>query len=116
MDIITFLQSLVADSFLGVAVVALTVGGLVFAIIEFIDMLVKRGNPAGMPSKFKFWLAIALSFVLPVGAYVLLQLQTNQPVVLNGLFLACAVGYAVSQGLHRIIEGKPEAEPPGGIT
>lgn len=69
-----------------------------------------------MPSKLKFWLAIALSFVLPVGAYVVLQLQTSQPIVLNGLFLACAVGYVVSQAIHRMLEGKPEAETPGGVT
>lgn len=116
MDLIGFLQTLVADSFLGVAAVALTVGGVVYGLIEFVDMLIKKQNPAGMSNQFKFWLAIALSFIVPVGAYVLLQLQTSQPVVLNGLFMAFAVGYVVSQGIHRLLEGKPEKETPGGTT
>lgn len=113
MDLINFLQSLVADSFLGVAAVALTVGALVYGIIEAVDAVVKRGNPEGIPSQAKFWLAIGLSFVVPVGAYVLLQLQTSQPVVLNGLFLAFAVGYVVSQAAHKVLERN---EPKGGIT
>lgn len=116
MNLIGFLQTLVADSFLGVAVVAATVGALVFGLVEAVDAIVKKKNPAGLSSEFKFYLAIVLAFVVPVGAYVTLQLQTSRPVVLNGLFLAFAVGYVVSQGLHRLWEGKPEKEAPGGQT
>jgi hypothetical protein len=116
MDLIGFLSTLVADSFLGVATVAITVGALIFGLIEGIDAIVKHSNPAGLSSRFKFYMAIVLAFIVPVGAYVALQLQTSQPVVLNGLFLACAVGYVVSQGLHRLWEGKPEKEAPGGTT
>ena len=113
MDLIGFLQSLVADSFLGVATVAITVGALVFGIVEAVDALVKRSNPSGLSSQFKFYMAIVLAFIVPVGAYVALQLQTSQPIVLNGLFLACAVGYAVYQVAHKLWE---KNEPEGGIT
>jgi hypothetical protein len=105
MDLIGFLSTLVADSFLGVATVAITVGALIFGLIEGIDAIVKHSNPAGLSSRFKFYMAIVLAFIVPVGAYVALQLQTS-----------CAVGYVVSQGLHRLWEGKPEKEAPGGTT
>jgi uncharacterized membrane protein len=116
MDFTNFLRSLVAGNIAEVAAVALVVGAFVFGLIEFFDWLAKKQNPNGIPAQFKFWLALVLSFVVPIGAYLLLQLQEQQPIGINGLYLAAGVGYMASQAIHRLLEGKPEKEQPGGIT
>src|SRR5688500_12481547 len=99
MDLQAFLSGLVAGSAEEVAAVAVTVALLVFGIIEFVDKKVRA-----LASNTKFWAALVLSFVVPLGAYAGYQALWGGPIELNGLFLACSVGYAASQVVHKATE------------
>lgn len=101
MELQQFLEGLVAGSAGEVAATAAAVGLLVFSLIEGVDVLVKRKNGVGLNSDLKFWSALVLSFGVPLGAYSGLQAINNERIELNGLFLACGVGYAASQIVHR---------------
>jgi hypothetical protein len=108
MDLQAFLSGLIAGSAEEVAAVAVTVALLVFGIIEFVDKKVRA-----LASNTKFWAALVLSFVVPLGAYAGYQAMWGGVVELNGLFLACAVGYAASQVVHKatdLIAGKNKAQ------
>ncbi len=110
MDLQTFLDSLVAGDFAAVAPTAIIVGALVWAIIEGLQKLyTKDGNGPPFSPDIQFWLAIILSFGIPLTAYVVDVLLSSRQVTLNGLFLAFATGYAVSQGIHWAASGSKNA-------
>lgn len=94
MDLIAFLTSLVAGDAEAVAATAVVVGAVVWGVIHMLDNAI----PDGMT---KFLVSLGLAYGVPIGAYVGLQLLTNHPIVLNGLFLASSVGWTVAQTIHR---------------
>lgn len=111
MDLTTFLESLVAADLGATAVVAVTVAGLVWGAIEFLDKWVKTRQsnsgkePTGIPGNWKFVGAVVGSVLIPYLAYFLLTWQTDRMVDGNGLFLAGVTAFLVSQILHRALEG-----------
>lgn len=111
-----FLRSIVATDPASIIIAAGIIAGMVYGIIEGADAWVKKYNAAGMAGNLKFTIALVLSFGIPYAAYLALQAQTQQRIELYGLMLAGGVGYAVSQIVHRMLEGQPEKEAPGGIT
>ena len=97
-----FINSLVAGDFGSVVLAAAVVAGLVFGIVELADRIAsKDGAKEGLTPNQKFYSAIVLSFIIPVSAYVYQALVLNKShIVLDGLFLACAVAYVASQSIH----------------
>lgn len=94
MDLIAFLRSLVADDAGAVATTAIAVGVVVWFIINRLDGVIADGMT-------KWLVSLALAFVVPIGAYIVLQLLTQSPITINGLWLACTIGWIISQGIHR---------------
>jgi hypothetical protein len=93
-DLLDFLRSLVASDAGAVAATAVTVGVVVWFIINRLDGVIADGMT-------KFIVSLALAFGVPIGAYIALQLLTASPITLNGLWLACTIGWIISQGIHR---------------
>lgn len=86
------------EQFLAWLLTAAGAGAVTFGLIQFVDKLVT------LPSGVKFYGAMALSFIIPLlayGAEVGLHLVD---IGWNGVFAAVAVGYMVSQTVHRQIE------------
>lgn len=107
MDLINFLQPLVASDGAHVAAAAAAVGIIVFGIVNYLDA------QFNLPADVKFWGSMALAYVLPFAAYFGLQALSQSPVDLNGLFLAASVGWVVSQGIRRVQQAKkPVVLPP----
>lgn len=95
-DLASWLGTLVASDAGHIAEASAATGAIVFALIRFADA---NFHPN---AELKFWGSIALAMVLPVLAYIALELYTHAPVDLNGLFLAIFVGWTISQGIHRV--------------
>lgn len=115
-----FLRSLVASDPVAVGAVALVIAGLVWGGIELIDAWVKsnqkeRGVPAeqrGIPGIVKWWIAFIAPWVLSFGSYLALQSYAQQPFTILGFALAGAAGYAASQLVHQMLEGRHRRESP----
>lgn len=100
MDLIAWLQTLVAQDATQVAAAAAANGVVLFAIIRWLGV--------NWPTDFKFWFAQIGSFLIPLIAFVALWVLLAKPwdtlTFLNGLFLVASVGYLVSQAIHRLTE------------
>jgi hypothetical protein len=73
---------------------------VVYGSIELFDKVA----PNPLPSGVKFYLAMVLSFLVPIAAYGLeIAMGLAQPGA-DGLFAAIGVGYMLSQTFHRARE------------
>lgn len=103
MDLITFLQSLTAEDWAHAATVGVTVGALIFRLIEWLD------TQLTIPPAVKRVGAIVLAAIVPPGAYFGLTALTHAALTANGWFLAAcvvvaAVGYVTAHNLHATTE------------
>ena len=105
MDLIEFLRAFVPNDLAGVPAAAAIGAAAIFGLIEYLDR--KRVK---LPPDVKFWGSLGLAFVLPVTAYVALQVLISAAITLNGVFLAVAVGWMISQGIHRADEMRQESQ------
>lgn len=110
MDLHEFLQQFIALDMAHVAIVALSVGVAVFGLVQGADALWKRSHPIGLSPDIKFWGAAGLSFLIPLGAYVLDNSTQHAPVTFNGVYLAGSVGFATATALHWVTGGSSNAK------
>lgn len=75
-------------------------GGGVF-LWAIVAAIVKAIPALDANASAKFWLTMALAFVIPTGAYLLLVLAFSQTFAWQGLLLAVGAGYQLSQTIHR---------------
>lgn len=92
-----------------VAIVAVVVGGAVFGIIQGADAFFKQKGGEGLSPNLKFWGAVALSFLIPLVAYVIVTLQDTRTLTINGVFLAAATGFTAATALHWVTGGSQRA-------
>lgn len=111
MDFYAFLRQFVALDVPSVALVAGVVGGTVFLIIQAVDTLAKNRPPGGvgLNPNLKFWAAVVLSFVIPLGAYALVTLNDARPLTFGGVALAAGVSFLAATGIHWISGGSQQA-------
>jgi hypothetical protein len=109
LDLHQFLEQFIAGDLTQVAIVAAIVGAAVFGIIKAIDGLLTSGGGPGLSPNLKFWGAVVLSFVLPLGAYLIVTIQDALKPTLNGVFLAAAVGFTAATALHWVTSGSTKA-------
>jgi len=109
MDLHNFLEQFIAGDLTQVVIVAALVGGAVFGLIQWLDSILKNGGGTGMAPNLKFWSAVALSFLIPLGAYLIVTIQDAQKPTLNGVFLAAAVGFTAATALHWLTGGSQSA-------
>ena len=104
MDFYDFLRQFIALDIPSVVVVAGVVGAAVFFIIQGFDTLAKNRPPGGvgLPPQVKFWSAVILSFVIPMGAYFLVTLNDARPLTFGGVALAGGVSFLAATGIHWI--------------
>lgn len=111
MDLYEFLRQFVALDIPSVALVAGVVGTAVFLIIQAFDTLAKNRPPGGvgLPPQIKFWSAVILSFVIPLGAYLLVTTNDRRPITFGGVALAAGVSFLAATGIHWITGAGQEA-------
>src|SRR5436190_9172654 len=78
---------------------ALSQGGAGFIVFKLLEFLYKLTH-GRIPASAKFYLAMALSFVVPVGAYMLQILCKLVQPGPAGFVSAILIGYMVSQSIH----------------
>jgi hypothetical protein len=110
-DIYTFLAQFVALDIPSVVLVAGVVGTAVFLIIQAFDTLAKNRPPGGvgLNPQIKFWAAVVLSFVIPLGAYLLVTNNDHRPLTFGGVALAAGVAFMAATGIHWITGAGQEA-------
>lgn len=109
MDIHNYLEQFIAGDLTQVATVAALVGLAVFGLIKAIDGILENAGKPGLSPDLKFWGAVLLSFVLPLGAYLIVTAQDALKPTLNGVFLAAAVGFTAATALHWVTSGSTKA-------
>lgn len=67
-----------------------------------------------LSSEVKFWLTLALAFVIPTGAYLLQYALGYAELTAVGVFNSIGTGYMTSQAVHRGSEKIAEALDKGG--
>jgi predicted small secreted protein len=81
---------------------------LVYGTIEFIDNLVRKGDPnaPGLPGDLKYFVAIGLAVFYPLAAYAGLVALGIQAWGAEGVFAAVSTAIFVANGIHRVQEKK----------
>jgi hypothetical protein len=103
MDLQQFLQQLVASDYAHVAATGISIGGIIFTIIQYLD------NNFNLPPAVKRWGAIVAAIVLPPLAYYGLTSLTHAALTANGWFLvlcvaASTLAHVTSQVMHKSTE------------
>jgi hypothetical protein len=83
-------------------------GVAVFSIIAYMESL------RTLTSAFKFWAAIALSWILPFLGYAGLVLLKMQQLSFQSAFLVAGTAYTVSQGIHKVQEIRQQSQASKG--
>lgn len=111
MDFYAFLRQFVALDIPSVATVAIVVGGAVYGIIQVLDTIARNRPPGGvgLNPNIKFWGAVGLCVLIPLGAYVLVTMNDARPLTIGGVALAAGVSFLAAAGLHWITGGSSKA-------
>jgi hypothetical protein len=101
MDLINFLKLFVITDLADIPAAMVSVGGAVFAIIEFCDWVIityRKRDPISEDTKRQ--MAGGLAFGLPLLAYFLLGYLEGTEYNLNGIFLAGGFGFVAAKASH----------------
>lgn len=111
MDFYEFLRQFVALDIPSVTIVAGVVGATVFLIIQGFDSIAKKRPPGGvgLDPNIKFYGAVGLCVLIPLGAYVLVTMNDARPLTIGGVALAAGVSFLAATGIHWVTGASQQA-------